>query len=266
MVYTLCLVNEKGGVGKTTLAATLAAGLAIRDYRVLLIDADPQGHATISLKVKEQPGLHQLLVGDAEWQSILTSPMWRNWRGRYITTGDLFVLPGNIESRLIAQQVNDMARLRNRISELSTFVDVAIIDTSPTPTLLHTLLYYASDALILPTTCDSLALDGIGKTVVHSKGMARLRSESGIVPAKLIGVQPTIFNPRLNAHREGLRTLDKHFGEYVWPAIVERTIWRDAGFRRQSIFAYTGDHPAIDEAWGFVDQVSRYIPSKEKTR
>lgn len=266
MVYTLCLVNEKGGVGKTTLAATLAAGLAIRDYRVLLIDADPQGHATLSLKVKEQPGLHQLLVGDAEWQSVLASPMWKHWRGRYITTGDLFVLPGNIETRLIAQQVSDMARLRNRLDDLGSYVDVAIIDTSPTPTLLHTLLYYAADALILPTTCDSLALDGIGKTVVHSKGMARLRNESGIVPAKLIGVQPTIFNPRLNAHREGLRTLDKHFGEYVWPAIVERTVWRDAGYRRQSIFAYVGEHPAIDEAWGFVDQVSKHIPSKEAFR
>lgn len=67
----ITLLNEKGGVGKTTIATHIAAGLAVRGMRVLLVDADPQGHATVSLGLQKEPGLYDLLVRDATFKSVL---------------------------------------------------------------------------------------------------------------------------------------------------------------------------------------------------
>ena len=67
----ITLLNEKGGVGKTTLATHIAAGLAFRGFRVVLVDADPQGHATVALGLPKEPGLYDLLVRDAPFKSVL---------------------------------------------------------------------------------------------------------------------------------------------------------------------------------------------------
>jgi chromosome partitioning protein len=70
-MHVITLLNEKGGVGKTTLATHIGAGLAVRGLRVIIIDADPQGHATVSLGMQRKPGLYDLLVRDASFTSVL---------------------------------------------------------------------------------------------------------------------------------------------------------------------------------------------------
>src|SRR5438552_3934377 len=115
------LLNEKGGVGKSTLATHIAAGLAIHGKKVLLVDADPQGHATVMLGLDKDSGLYDLLVRpqkfqfkdvmrfvDPETYSSPTEP----------SKGQLFVIPSNIETRNIANNISDAFAIRKRFRAL----------------------------------------------------------------------------------------------------------------------------------------------------
>src|SRR3954466_5276087 len=103
------LLNEKGGVGKSTLATHIAAGLSIKGLRVLLIDADAQGHAGLSLGMAKAPGLYDLLARDAEWDQVLRVPSEANFAipGERVT-GELWLLPSNVETRVIPMVIDDV--------------------------------------------------------------------------------------------------------------------------------------------------------------
>jgi chromosome partitioning protein len=153
---TVSLINEKGGVGKTTLAIHIAAGLAIRGSRVVLADADAQGHATVSMGLKKSPGLYDLLVRGTAFREVLVpvNPERFGVPGSPCK-GQLYVVPSNVETRSIPIQISDAFAVVDRFRELENLVDVVVFDTSPTPSLLHGSIYLATDAIIYPTKCDS---------------------------------------------------------------------------------------------------------------
>ncbi|NWF71270.1 MAG: AAA family ATPase [Chloroflexi bacterium] len=113
-MITFSLINEKGGIGKTTLATHIAAGLAIRGYRVLLIDADPQGHATFSFGLEKRGGLFDLLVRDAAFKDVLLAPPLTAFAPDPIR-GRLFLLPSNVETRAIPNLIDDVTLLAKRL-------------------------------------------------------------------------------------------------------------------------------------------------------
>ena len=105
-MITLAILNEKGGVGKTTLAVTVAAGLAARGRRVLLIDADAQGHATRALGLAKYPGLYELLVREADYQDALRAVPSAKYGGIAGDASSLYVIGSNIETINIAASVS----------------------------------------------------------------------------------------------------------------------------------------------------------------
>src|SRR5689334_141034 len=133
-MITVTLLNEKGGVGKTTLATHIAAGLAILGAKVLLVDADPQGHATVTLGQTKAPGLYDLLVRDALFKDTLqvVSPEVYETPNQK-AQGELFVIPSNVETRNIANSISDAFAIAERFRELEDIIDVVVFDTSPTP-------------------------------------------------------------------------------------------------------------------------------------
>lgn len=258
----ISLLNEKGGVGKTTLSVHIAAGLANLGKRVLLIDADAQGHSTIMLGQSKRGGLYDLVVREASWRdcTVAVSPdVWAepSWNG---SDGALMVVPSNVETQGITNMVDDTAILKERLEEIEDVVDYVIIDTSPTPSLLHAMLYYATHGIIMPSQPEGLAMDGLAHTTRHMTRVNKLRRNAGLPTAKFLGVVPTMFDARTNAHEWGLNEIRKHFGETTtWPVMPMRTIWRDVSAKRVTIFSHAPRDVAADEMRAIVRRTMEAI-------
>ncbi|GAB4527938.1 MAG: AAA family ATPase [Anaerolineae bacterium] len=260
----ITLLNEKGGVGKTTVSRHIAAGLAIKGARVVLLDADAQANSTSQFQLEEENGMYELLVHDAEWSDVLRPVPLTAYAGPEGPAGELVILPSNVETRLIPMAIDDTTLLNERIQELKGWADYVVIDTSPTPSLLHGMIYMATNYMIYPTTCELLSLEGLNKSVGRLEVLNRNKQAYGLPEAHFMGVQPTMYDPRTNAHDYGLGLVVGEFKRRVWPAIPTRTIWRDAAFARKTVFAYdTKDSKAKEEVenqvWAMVDRVTKGV-------
>lgn len=254
----ITLTNEKGGVGKSPWSVALAAGLALRDLRVLLIDADAQGCCAELLGAPEGDGFSRLLRQGADWDAVLVEPAAGHWSGRLPTVGELWLLPGNVQTARVYETVwdNPLA-LRERLADVAGRFDAVIIDTPPTPSLLHPLLFYATDAVIYVTRCAGLSLRGLDKTTHHMKQHDAERVRRGLPPVQFLGVLPTQYRDT-RAHAYGRELLEQWDEKRIWNSSPLRTIWDDAEFAQQSLFAYDPEHAVIDEIEAVVEKVGTY--------
>ncbi len=251
----ITLLNEKGGVGKTTLATHIAAGLAIRGARVVLVDADPQGHATVSLGESKEAGLYELLVRDADFEDVLLPIAPTTYAPHDESAGQFFLVPSNVETRLIPLAISDAMLFKERFEQLEDAIDVVVVDTSPTPSLLHGSIYLATDGIIYPTECEHLSLDGLASSLRH-KDMARtMRDDADLEDIKVIGIVPNKYRVNTLAHDYGIKTLVQQFKRLVWPALPLRTAWQQASWAKKTIFNFAPDEVATEEAWALIDRV-----------
>jgi chromosome partitioning protein len=257
----ITLLNEKGGVGKTTLATTLAAGLALQGHKVLIIDGDPQGHATIALGVKKQPRLYDLLVreADTEWSDVLVRPKPERWAGNLMRKGELLLVPGNVETRNIATSIGDASLLIKRLGEVGSYFDVVVIDTSPTPSLFHAMVQLATDFVLYPTELENLSLDGLKESMNHLRGADMLFSRAGRNAPIVAGFQPNKYDARLKSHQHGLAILTDAYGDRVLEPISDKTVWTQASYSKETIFAYDIDGDAQAQAWTFIERIEGVI-------
>jgi len=254
-LITITLLQEKGGVGKTTLATHLAAGLAIEGQRVILVDADAQANATLAMNVEEQPGLYDLLIRESAFTNVL-----RRISPEVYTSeppkGELLLVPSNIEARNIASMLPDVYAVRERFEELNGWADVVIIDTPPTPSLFHAAIYMATDAVIYPSTCESLSLAGLEKSIGRLTANATYRAGSGQVPIQAVGIIPTMYRPT-TLHNVNLGHLKEEYGDLVWNPLPQRIIWSEAMQLRQTVFAFAPASDATHEIWEVVHRVQQ---------
>jgi chromosome partitioning protein len=264
---TITLINEKGGVGKTTIATHLAAGLAIRGYRVVLADADAQGHATVSFGLRKEPGLYDLLVRGAPFREVLRAaePERYAFPG-HAPKGQLYIVPSNVETRSIPVQISDALTVADRFSELENLVDVVIFDTSPTPSLLHGAIYLASDSLIYPTKCEYLSFDGLLESFSHREMMEPTRTRWGMEELKVMGIVPTMFRASTLVHQENLNKLRSKYANLVWPEIAMRTLWAEASTMGQLVYRFAPDSGAARDAWNIVNHAEIEIDSSRTPR
>ncbi len=256
----ITLLNEKGGVGKTTLATHIAAGLAIRGYKVVLVDADPQGHATVSMGLSKEPGLYDLLVRDGNFKNILR-PVPPEYFAIPDTepNGNLFIVAGNEETRSIANQVSDAFMVADRFRELQNLIDVAIFDTSPTPSLLHGSIYLATNGIIYPTKCEYLSFDGLMESLRHRERFEPSRSKWGLGPIDILGIVPMMYRSNTVLHQENLKELLDTYGELVWDPVAMRTTWAEASNLGQLIYTFDPGSRATKEIERLVDKVEDYL-------
>ncbi len=225
-VSIVAIANQKDGVGKTTTAGTLGHGLAMRGYKVLLVDLDPQGHIAESLGLEIAPGLHDLLVEGHELGRVVVP-----------VRDQLYAVLGNKTTerakRFLASEPFSHKSLKKALNGAP--YDVILLDCAPSFDILHIAALVASDYLMVPTKLEHLAADGLNELLISA---AQLREEGESV-VQLVCVLPTFFERVTRETTEQLRLLVEQFGGYVWPPIPSDIRVREASSYGKTIWEYT---------------------------
>lgn len=224
--HIITVASQKGGVAKTTTSVALAHGLALRldaaDLAVL-VDFDPQGHASIALGRDPEPGIFDAYVAGAPISNLIRDT------GRPC----LDILPGNSRTRTaesVLRAETTMLELMAQTRIMLAGYDYAVIDTPPNG-LLQELAIRLADTLVIPVRCEALGLDGVAATL-------QVAREIGQAVRTII--LPTMYDRRLKEHSYNLDLLRESYpGNVAWPvparvAVAEavalgRTIWEGNG-------------------------------------
>lgn len=216
MAYCIGLANQKGGVGKTTSCVNLAASLAARGQRVLLIDMDPQGNATTGSGVDKSELIassNQLLLGINSAEECLLP-----------TSGGYDLIPANgeltqAEVELISMSEREL-RLRHSLTGVRDNYDVILIDCPPSLNMLTVNALVAADGLIIPVQCEYYALEGLTAllaTIQHIQSSANPNLE-------IKGIVRTMYDGRNTLTTEVSDQLTTHFAEKVFETLIPRNV------------------------------------------
>lgn len=252
----ITLLNEKGGVGKTTLATHIAAGLAVKGFRVIMIDADPQANATIAFGLQPEPAIYDLVVRKAAFRDVLriVSPEVYEIPGEQ-PRGLLAVVPSNIETRNIANSIADALAIRRRLDEIKTSVDFVVFDTSPTPSLLHGSIFLATDAVLYPTTLEYFSFTGLVNSLGHMQTFRQEKRNMNLGDIVPLGIVPMMFRTQTVGHSENLTVLRDKYGDLVWEPVRQRIVWSDATLAYRPVWNFEPGGSASREAMNIVNRV-----------
>ncbi len=204
-------------MGKTTTAINLAASLAANDFRILVIDSDPQGNATTGLGVAKSPdrfSLYHVLLADASPKEAIVAT---EFEGLYVIPADKNLVGANLE---LVDLPNREFRLRERIAEIRDEFRVIISDCPPALDLLTLNALIAADAVLVPIQCEFFALEGVSELM---DTIDRIR-DSFRHPLAVAGILLTMYDDRTNLTRQVAADLKEFFGNDVLQTVIPRSV------------------------------------------
>lgn len=240
----IAIANQKGGVGKTTLAVHLAVGLAARGKSVIVVDADPQGNASswFTDGDTESCGLFDALVVDKPIVSCM----------RAVSRWNVALLPGNSrtdEAMRFCVAVGKLATISGKIRPLGDVADVVIIDMPPSRSAGFQELLISADHLIVPTQLERLSLEGVG---LMAQTVNELNERGGHL--QLLGVVPNMVRVNTTEHREQLNELVNQFGALVWPPLPLSIRVTEVCSTGQTLFDGNGKDPVSAQMSLLIDR------------
>ncbi len=265
---TITFLQEKGGVGKTTSSTITAADLARRGYKVLMMDGDSQGHATIAFNIKRSDGMYAFMV-DGESPNNVLKAVNPELYGLGEKEYNLWVISGGSKTRLIPDMMQQkdsgvaVTTLKKRLEQLSSAFDFVIIDTSPSISNLHIAYYVASDWIIAPTECTYLPMEGLFTSLDHHKAMKEKLAQQGIKVAEILGILPTKFYGREIVQYENLGYLKGRYEGMVLPYMRRLSDWEKAAQVGEMLFTFAPNGDAMKDAKRVVDDILKRLEAEE---
>lgn len=224
--------NQKGGIGKTTSAVNVAASIALKKKKVLLIDLDPQGNATSGVGVSKRGDLisiYDCLIGEKEAKDAIVETEFQN----------LSVIPSNLalagaEIELVSVEGRE-GLLKKAVEPIKGDFDYIIIDCPPSLGILTLNALAASDGVVIPMTCEFYALEGLSQLMLTVKQVKKSFNPT----LEVVGILITMYDRRLNLSKMVEKELKKYYKDILFDTRIKRNVrLSEAPSFGQPIFYY----------------------------
>ena len=217
MISVLAIANQKGGVGKTTTCVNLAASLAATKRKVLLIDMDPQGNATMCCCIEKsnlELTICDVLLGESKAQDVILR----------VEEGGFDLLPGNEDATLaevkLLQEIGREMRLKQAINLVKDKYDFILIDCPPSINMLTVNALTAADGVLIPMQCEYYALEGLTSLINTIDQINKTVNPK----LEIYGLLRTMVDHRINLSNEVSQQLIDYFGDKVFRTVVPRNV------------------------------------------
>jgi chromosome partitioning protein len=239
----ICVINQKGGIGKTTTALNIAAGLSRFDRKVLLIDIDSQSNIELSIDLDNSRTVYDFLFEEVNYTECLNS-MGKNLD---MIKGDKDIIYTEQE---ILEKKNGEIDIKNRLSTIKGY-DYVIFDCGPSMSAINRSALLYSSEVIIPTSADYLGYESLKKMLVTLKSFVD-RSSHDLRISKIV---PTLFDKRNKICKTILKKIQNEYYQYASNPINLNSKLKEAPMHKKSIFKYAPSSPGAKDYMALVKEI-----------